>query len=107
MTSLVALTYAAFRDEEKGVREKSLMNTTVESKELLTASCCGCDGVKAPGVVIVSLTLQGLCLWGSKSECVCHLSLEKRRPSGLRGLETRSSVVLRMNFHVGQEPWTQ
>lgn len=70
MTSLVALTSAALRDEEKGGREKSLMSTTVESKELLTTSCCGCDGVKAPGVVLVSLTLQGLHLWGSNSACI-------------------------------------
>lgn len=109
MTSLVALTYAALRDEKKGGREKSLMSTSVESKELLATSCCGCDGVKAPGVVLVSLTLQGLrlCIWGSKRARVCRPSLEMRRSPGLGGLETRRPVALRMDLHVGQEPWAQ
>lgn len=79
----------------------------MESKEPVPSSCCCCDGVKAPGVLLGGLTLQRLGLGGSHSEQSRSLPLKRWPLSGLGAQETGRSEVRRAGFHVGQEPRTQ
>lgn len=83
------------------------MSRAVESKEPTPSSCCGCDGVKAPGVSLISLTLECLWLWGSKSVRVGRRPPRWRLRFGLGAQKTRRSEVPRASFNVRQEPRTQ